>query len=69
MKKEFAVLSRNTHAIKAGKIVPVPEEPFEVEVMARVRGYAMVRRKGCVPFVAEERLLFTAPEVASVAGR
>lgn len=30
-------------------------ETFEVEVLARAKGYAMVRRKGCMVFVASER--------------
>jgi len=29
-------------------------EPFEVKIMARVDGYLMVRRKGCIPFVCRE---------------
>ena len=28
-------------------------EVFAVEVMAIAKGYAMVRRKGCMPFVAD----------------
>lgn len=39
-------------------------EAREVEVMARAKGYAMVRRKGCAPYVVSEKeLLATAPNV------
>jgi hypothetical protein len=31
---------------------------FEVIVMARADGYAMVRRKGLMPFIAREKFLF-----------
>jgi hypothetical protein len=32
-------------------------ETFEVEVLARSKGYAMVRRRGCTPFVVSEASL------------
>jgi hypothetical protein len=39
-------------------------EVREVEVMARAKGYAMVRRKGCAPYVVSEKeLLAPAPNV------
>jgi hypothetical protein len=40
-------------------------EVREVEVMARAKGYAMVRRKGCAPYVVSEKeLLAPAPNVS-----
>lgn len=32
-------------------------KPEQVRVMARAEGYAMVRRKGCLPFVVKEKEL------------
>lgn len=55
-KKQLATLSRKVPELKEGKIVQKAEE-FEVEVMAVVSGYAMVRRKGCVPFVESAKHL------------
>lgn len=45
-KKQFAVLVRKT-GWPGGET-----ETLEVEVMTTKNGYAMVRRKGCAPFVA-----------------
>jgi hypothetical protein len=39
-------------------------EMREVEVLARAKGYAMVRRKGCAPYVVSEKDLAPAPNVA-----
>jgi hypothetical protein len=47
-KREFAILS--------GYILGQPTTS-EVRVLARVEGYAMVRRKGCMPFVVVEKKL------------
>ena len=33
-------------------------EAGEVRVMARAEGYAMVRRKGCMPFAVSEKDLY-----------
>lgn len=56
--KEYATLTRMRPEIRFGQFVKgtlVPELVCEVEVMARAKGYAMVRRNGCLPFVASER--------------
>lgn len=55
-KKQLAVLRRTVPDLQDGKIVKKPEE-FEVEVMAVASGYAMVRRKGCMPFVEPSKNL------------
>lgn len=47
---EFAVLTR--HSGHPGVL-----EAFTVRVMARGEGYAMVRRKGCAPFIVPEKEL------------
>lgn len=49
-----AICIHRMPAIKDGKWVTVTDE-FEVRVMAIVEGYAMVRRKGCMPFVCRVR--------------
>lgn len=38
------------------------DESFMVTVMAVADGYAMVRRKGCMPFVCREKELTPLPE-------
>lgn len=38
---------------------------YEVRVMARAEGWAMVRRKGCMPFVASEKELRAVGKTAS----
>lgn len=63
MKKEYALLSHDLLEVKAGKIVKVPQD-FEVEVMARQGNYAMVRRKGCMPFVVIAKKLAPLPAVS-----
>ena len=45
-----AICTKSMQAISDGKFVTVKDE-FEVRVMAIAEGYAMVRRKGCMPFV------------------
>jgi hypothetical protein len=40
------------------------EERREVRVMVRAEGYAMVRRKGCMPYVVPEKELQPAKEQA-----
>jgi len=53
MRKIVATLKRR-HARQPGAIGPESTvEVFSVEVMAIAQGYAMVRRKGCMPFVAD----------------
>lgn len=44
-----AIYIQTKPAIKDGKFIPVTDE-FEVRVMVIAEGYAMVRRKGCMPF-------------------
>lgn len=45
--------------MKAGDIVICKlmrwDEPGEVRIMALAEGYAMVRRKGCMPFIVSEK--------------
>ena len=53
--KSFAVLTRPPHTYQ-GRVLKAGEV-FQVRVMARAEGWAMVRRKGAAPFVVEERLL------------
>lgn len=55
-RREFAVLTRTHLVVEAGKIVDRTES-FEVRVMARSEGYAMVRRERAIPFVCREREL------------
>mgnify|MGYP000535323914 CR=1 FL=1 len=56
--REFAIYKK-TFLFRSGKkieTVVVPQkEP--VRVMARAEGYAMVRFKGCMPFVVSEKEL------------
>jgi hypothetical protein len=52
--KEYATLTRILAELRGGKIVSTPHI-CDVEVMARAKGYAMVRRGGCKPFVVSER--------------
>lgn len=54
--KEQAVYARMFVDAKDGKFVSrIAQEA--VRVMARAEGYAMVRRKGCAPFVVSEKEL------------
>lgn len=54
-KREMAVHTRCTPTrIVKGKW-ETETTHFTVEVMARASGYAMVRRKGCMPFVSSEK--------------
>lgn len=43
--------------LKLGSTVHQKAERWDVRVMAVAEGYAMVRRKGCMPFVATFREL------------
>jgi hypothetical protein len=55
-KKETAILTRKTptkYRAKTGW--EYTTEQFEVSVMARSSGYAMVRRKGCITFVVSTK--------------
>lgn len=52
---EFAILSRPSGH-------PGVAMAFEVRVMARGEGYAMVRRKGGMPFIVDERELVASPD-------
>ena len=55
-KKEMAQLRRKRSAVVDGRWKLV-EEVSEVRVLARAEGYAMVRFKGCAPFVVQEKEL------------
>jgi len=46
-----AIYTETTQTIKDGKFVPIKED-YEVRIMAIAEGYAMVRRKGAMPFIA-----------------
>lgn len=50
VKKQPMILRRPVIVAKGGKLVAEIEE-LEVRLMAQADGYAMVRRKGCAPFV------------------
>lgn len=55
-------LGRATHnrpqsELRAGRMVKLDPIPFEVRVMAIAEGYAMIRHKGCMPFVVSEKEL------------
>lgn len=52
--KETAVYARSVPVISNGRISYVTR-PQEVRVMVRAEGYAMVRAKGCAPFVVSEK--------------
>ena len=54
MKKAIHIVQ--TTRIIAGKFVPETERR-EVTVMCQCNGYAMVRRKGAMPYVANEKEL------------
>ena len=51
-----AILNRPNIVVRGGKFVEEREE-MEVRIMAIAEGYAMVRRKGCLPFVCMEKEL------------
>jgi hypothetical protein len=56
MKREFAVYRRVDLEVVNGKWADRSTD-VEVRVMARAEGYAMVRNKGCMPFVVSEKHL------------
>lgn len=56
MKREFATFRVRSVAVINGKVTKIVDD-IKVEVMTKVQGYAMVRRPGCVPFVAEQKRL------------
>jgi hypothetical protein len=53
-KKEMAIYNHTRADIERGKFVR-RTEPWEVRVMARAEGYAMVRRPGAMPFAVSEK--------------
>lgn len=61
MKLGKAMLKRQTirgyNYCSEGRIVLVDEDEFQVRVMATAEGYAMVRRKGAMPFVCRVKEL------------
>jgi len=60
MKRELAIYLHPTTKAVSGKWVH-GVEPWDVRVMTRAEGYAMVRRKGAAPFVVPERDLRPVP--------
>lgn len=67
MKRETAILTRKLPADYSSKggWRYVAEE-FEVRVLARSEGYAMVRRPRCAPFVCPEKDLRADPKLSGV---
>lgn len=63
MKPNKAILTKINTIIKDGKFVDEVCK-FEVRVMAIAEGYAMVRRKGALPFVCDIRNLTTVDKEA-----
>ena len=55
-RREMATYLRMVVEIEHGKFAG-RIRPEEVRVMARAEGYAMVRKKGAVPFVVSEKEL------------
>jgi hypothetical protein len=55
-KREMAIHAAPKPVVVNGKWARALERR-EVTVMARADGYAMVRRKGCLPYVAPEKEL------------
>ena len=52
---DFAILSRPVGYAGVA-------QAFEVRVIARGEGYALVRRKGCMPFVVDAKELVPSPD-------
>ena len=52
-----AILTRKREAVVAGMFETMMAERIEVRVMAIAEGYAMVRRRGAVPFVCQVKEL------------
>jgi len=57
MKSYKAICIRKRPAMVAGIFDTMITERIEVRVMAEAEGYAMVRRKGAVPFVCQVKEL------------
>lgn len=53
----FRRLKRKVPDVFDGKKWTYFEEVIYVEVMAEAKNYAMVRRKGCAPFVVRSKYL------------
>ncbi len=53
--REFALLQRPPRSYM-GRVLEAGEV-FRVRIMARAEGWALVRRKGSMPFAVEERFL------------
>lgn len=67
--KEMAMYDRKIVVVVAGKFAQ-ETRPEEVRVMARAEGFALVRRKGCLPFaVWEKELRPIAVRTAAEAGK
>lgn len=54
MKREIAIHTRQVPVAFKGGIWLYETQEFEVRVMARADGYAMVRRPRAMPFVCQE---------------
>jgi len=50
-KSDKAICTRKRPAVVAGMFETMVTEKIEVRVLAEAEGYAMVRRKGAMPFV------------------
>jgi hypothetical protein len=62
--KEMATYDRVFTVIKNGRFAR-EARPEVVRVMVRAEGYAMVRLKGCAPFVVPEKELRPIPQEVS----
>ena len=57
MKARKAICTRKRPAVVAGMFETMMTEQVEVRVLAIAEGYAMVRRKGALPFVCQVKEL------------
>ena len=64
-KAEMAIYGRPNFVIVNGKYQR-ETRPEEVRVMARAEGYALVRKKGCMPFAVREKELQSAGQQEEV---
>jgi hypothetical protein len=63
MKKQIVLHLNKVVATKDGKFY-LKTEIIEVELMAEKNGFCMVRRKGCMPYVARKKEIVTKQEKA-----
>jgi len=61
LKKEYAIHNHAAYFVSNNGTTK-KVDPRHVEVLARAQGYAMVRRKGCAPYIASEKDLLPLPK-------